>query len=98
MNDRHADTQSKPTLFAAEPQLFVTDIEASCEFYRKKLGVSVAFIYGEPPVYGQVFREGARLNLRYLSEPAINPELRDREHLNCGLACGSPPGKFRALP
>jgi catechol 2,3-dioxygenase-like lactoylglutathione lyase family enzyme len=81
MNDPHTETQSKPTLLAAEPQLFVADVEASCEFYTKKLGFTVAFIYGEPPFYGQVFRDGARLNLRYLDEPAIRPELQDREHL-----------------
>ena len=28
------------------------------------MGFSVAFLYGEPPFYGQVFRDGARLNLR----------------------------------
>jgi catechol 2,3-dioxygenase-like lactoylglutathione lyase family enzyme len=88
MNDIHAETLSKPTLLAAEPQLFVADIGASCEFYTKKLGFTVAFTYGEPPFYGQVFRDGARLNLRWLPEPrlaevrhAINPELRDREDL-----------------
>jgi catechol 2,3-dioxygenase-like lactoylglutathione lyase family enzyme len=81
MNDIRAETSSKATLLAAEPQLFVADVEASCEFYAKKLGFKVAFVYGEPPFYGQVFRNGARLNLRCLPEPAINPELRDREHL-----------------
>jgi len=81
MNDVLAQTLSKPILLAAEPQLFVTDVGASCEFYTKKLGFTVAFIYGEPPFYGQVFRDGARLNIRHLDEPAINPELRDREHL-----------------
>jgi catechol 2,3-dioxygenase-like lactoylglutathione lyase family enzyme len=81
MKDKHAETLIKPTLLAAEPQLFVADIGASCEFYTKKLGFAVAFIYGEPPFYAQVFRDGARLNLGCLPEPAINPELRDREHL-----------------
>jgi len=81
MSDIHAETLSKPILLAAEPQLFVADIGTSCEFYTKKLGFTVAFIYGKPPFYGQVFRDGARLNLRCLPEPAINPELRDREHL-----------------
>jgi catechol 2,3-dioxygenase-like lactoylglutathione lyase family enzyme len=81
MNDPHTETRSKPTLLAAEPQLFVADIGASCEFYTKKLGFTVAFTYGEPPFNGQVFRDGARLNLRHLDEPAIRPELQDREHL-----------------
>jgi len=76
MEDIHGETVSKPTLLAAEPQLFVADIGASCEFYTEKLGFSVAFTYGDPPFYGQVFRDGARLNLRQLDEPAIRPELR----------------------
>jgi catechol 2,3-dioxygenase-like lactoylglutathione lyase family enzyme len=76
MKDVHVETLSKPTLLAAEPQLFVSDIGASCEFYTKKLGFKVAFTYGEPPFYGQVFRDGASLNLRHLDEPAIRPELR----------------------
>ena len=59
MTKQQAETLSKPTLLAAEPQLFVADNAASCEFYRSKLGFSVAFTYGEPPFYGQVFRDGA---------------------------------------
>jgi len=62
MTDTQVQTLSKPVLLAAEPQLFVTDIAASCEFYTRKLGFSVAFSYGKPPFYGQVFRDGARLN------------------------------------
>jgi len=81
MNGISAETLPKQSLLAAEPQLFVADVETSCEFYTQKLGFTVAFIYGEPPFFGQVFRDGARLNLRALPEPAINPELRDREHL-----------------
>jgi catechol 2,3-dioxygenase-like lactoylglutathione lyase family enzyme len=81
MSDVHAEIPSKPILLAAEPQLFVADIEASCDFYTEKLGFTVAFIYGEPPFYGQVFRDGARLNFRHLDEPAFRPELQDKEHL-----------------
>jgi len=81
MNDVRAEARSKATLLAAEPKLFVSDIGASCEFYTKKLGFAVAFTYGEPPFYGQVFRDGARLNLRHLDEPAIRPELQEKEHL-----------------
>lgn len=81
MSDSHAKPLSKPTLLAAEPQLFVSDVENSCEFYTKKLGFAIAFTYGEPAFYGQVFRDGARLNLRHLDEPAIRPELQEKEHL-----------------
>jgi catechol 2,3-dioxygenase-like lactoylglutathione lyase family enzyme len=76
MKDAHAEALSKSTLLAAEPQLFVADIKASCEFYTQKLGFQIAFTYGDPPFYGQVFRDGARLNLRHLDEPAFRPELR----------------------
>jgi len=81
MAHTQAQTPSKPVLLAAEPQLFVADIVASCEFYTKKLGFSVAFSYGEPPFYGQVFRDGARLNLRCLDKPGLDPEIRDSEQL-----------------
>jgi uncharacterized glyoxalase superfamily protein PhnB len=79
MND--APILAQPTLLAAEPQLFVANVSAACAFYVHKLGFSVAFVYGDPPFYGQVRRGGARLNLRFLPEPAINPELQAREHL-----------------
>jgi catechol 2,3-dioxygenase-like lactoylglutathione lyase family enzyme len=81
MNNTQAESLSKPTLLAAEPQLFVADIAASTEFYSTKLGFAVAFTYGEPPFYRQVFRDGARLNLRCLPTPIIDPLLRDSEHL-----------------
>ena len=75
MTRAQAQTLSKPVLLAAEPKLFVADIVASCEFYTKKLRFSVAFSYGERPFYGQVFRDGARLNLRCLDKPG--PQSRD---------------------
>lgn len=81
MPDAHAPTLGKPTLSAAEPQLIVSDMAASSEFYTTKLGFTAAFSYGEPPFYIQVFRDGARLNLRHLDVPAFDPALRDREHI-----------------
>ncbi|MGA7108287.1 MAG: VOC family protein [Terracidiphilus sp.] len=81
MSEIHNETPSRPILLAAEPQLFVSDVGVSCEFFTKMLGFTVAFTYGDPPFYGQVIRDCARLNLRHLDEPAIDPELREREHL-----------------
>lgn len=81
MTDTQAETLSKPALLAAEPQLFVADIAISTEFYVNKLSFAVAFTYGDPPFYGQVFRDGARLNLRCLPTSVIDPQLRDSEHL-----------------
>ncbi len=34
---------SKATIVGAEPQLFVTDVKRSCEFFREKLGFSLVF-------------------------------------------------------
>ncbi len=68
-------------LTTAEPQLFVADIPASCAFFTEKLGFTIVFTYGEPAYYGQVKRDGARLNLRRVDAPVIDPALRDREVL-----------------
>lgn len=68
-------------LIAAEPQLYVRDIAASVAFYSGTLGFSVAFTYGDPAFYGQVFRDGARLNLRQVDDPVIDPVRQDRDQL-----------------
>jgi catechol 2,3-dioxygenase-like lactoylglutathione lyase family enzyme len=74
-------TPATPVLVAAEPQLFVADIKASCDFFAQRLGFAIVFVYGEPPFYAQVKRDGARLNLRCVDAPVIDPALRDRESL-----------------
>jgi uncharacterized glyoxalase superfamily protein PhnB len=72
---------SKATIVCAEPQLLVTDIKSSCEFFRQKLGFSLVFTYGDPPFYAQMRRDAARLNLRCVAQPAIDATVRDREEL-----------------
>jgi uncharacterized glyoxalase superfamily protein PhnB len=82
--DRAAQAESSPskaTIVGAEPQLLVTDIERSCEFFREKLGFSMVFSYGKPPYYAQVGRDAARLNLRCVERPTIESMVRDREEL-----------------
>ncbi len=74
-------TETKPTITATAAQLFVADIKASCDFFAEKLGFSIAFVYGEPPFYAQVKRDGGLLNLRHMDRPVIDPALRDRESL-----------------
>jgi catechol 2,3-dioxygenase-like lactoylglutathione lyase family enzyme len=73
------NTVRKPMIIAAEPQLFVTDMEASRRFYCEKLGFDIAFTYGEPPFYAQVFRDGGRLNLRKVQAPVFDSGFRARE-------------------
>ena len=71
----------KAALVTAEPQLFTTDIAAAIDFYVQKLGFAVAFSFGEPAFYGQVVRDGARLNLRHVDALPMDPARRDHEGL-----------------
>jgi len=79
MPNRADATSSKVVIVNAAPELFVADIKASCDFFTEKLGFSVVFVYGEPPFYAQVKRDGAKLNLRCVDRPVMDPERRDRE-------------------
>jgi catechol 2,3-dioxygenase-like lactoylglutathione lyase family enzyme len=69
-----------PKLSAVEPELFVADIKASCEWFTK-LGFKTVFTYGEPPFYAQVKRDAAALNLRLVCEPVYIRDIREREEL-----------------
>ncbi|MFZ0037687.1 MAG: VOC family protein [Candidatus Acidiferrales bacterium] len=78
---RAKSSPSKAKIAGAEPQLLVTDIKRSCEFFQKKLGFSLVFTYGSPPYYAQVGRDAARINLRCVDAPVIESAVRDREEL-----------------
>ena len=81
MTPQTTTTPNYPVLSSAEAQLYVADVEASCAFFTSKLGFAVAFVYGDPPFYGQVHRDNARLNLRMVGEPVFVGDIREREHL-----------------
>jgi catechol 2,3-dioxygenase-like lactoylglutathione lyase family enzyme len=81
MTDTTHAIAAKPELTQVEAQLFVADIKASCAFFTSKLGFEVVFTYGEPPFYGQVKRDNARLNLRLVCEPVFVGDIREREQL-----------------
>ena len=70
-----------PVISAIEAQLFVADFDASLAFFTQKLGFEKVFAYGAPPFYGQIRREGARINLRVVCEPVFVAGIREREHL-----------------
>jgi catechol 2,3-dioxygenase-like lactoylglutathione lyase family enzyme len=65
---------NEPQLLGAHPQLFVSDVEASCRFFVAKLGFTVWFKYGRPAFYALVQRDSACLNLRYVHVPVLNRE------------------------
>ncbi|MEM7440894.1 MAG: VOC family protein [Pseudomonadota bacterium] len=67
------------TILSAEPQLFVSDIQATSKFYVGKLGFTVVFSYGEPAFYAQIGRGAARLNLRKVEGPVFAEGFRSRE-------------------
>jgi catechol 2,3-dioxygenase-like lactoylglutathione lyase family enzyme len=52
--------------------VFVTDMPRALDFYTQSLGFTVGFVYGDPPFYAQVVRDGAMLNLRHVDRPAID--------------------------
>ena len=81
MTDGPRHTTPRPILSSIEAQLFVANIKSSCDFYANNLGFAVKFIYGDPPYYGQVIRDSARLALRLVFEPVFAGDVREREHL-----------------
>ena len=70
-----------PVLTSTAAQLFVADITAACDFYTLKLGFTVDFVYGDPPFYGQVSRDHAKLALRLVCETVFAGDVREREQL-----------------
>jgi catechol 2,3-dioxygenase-like lactoylglutathione lyase family enzyme len=87
MQDPSAQTATRPVITAVAAELFVSDIQRSCDFFTRKLGFTVVYVYGEPPFYGQVKRDAARLNLKHMDRPVIDPQLRDREQLLSADMC-----------
>lgn len=67
------------TIIAAEPQLFVSDMEAAIAFYAEKLGFRLVFASGEPAFYAQITRDGAKLNLRRVAGPVFAKDFRAQE-------------------
>jgi catechol 2,3-dioxygenase-like lactoylglutathione lyase family enzyme len=74
-------THSQPILTSVAAHLYVRDIQASIDFFTTKLGFATDFVYGDPPFYGQVSRDNARLALRSMDEPVFVEDIREREEL-----------------
>lgn len=97
MPHQAGDPVPRPILSSTEAQLFVADIKTSCDFYCDKLGFTIAFVYGDPPYYGQVTRDHARLNLRVVGELVFAGDIREREHLLSASLTVSTPGEIKQL-
>ncbi len=72
-------TANRSFVLSAEPQIFVTDLDVALRFYVDLLKFQVAFSYGQPAFYAQVFRDNGRLNLRQVEGPVFNEALRTNE-------------------
>jgi catechol 2,3-dioxygenase-like lactoylglutathione lyase family enzyme len=70
-----------PVIQAAIPVIFVASVPRTAEFFRDGLGFCVDFLHGHPPFYGGVSRDGVSVHLRFVHEPVICEELREKEGL-----------------
>jgi len=81
---------SQPILTSVAAHLYVRDIKASTDFFTTKLGFTIDFVYGDPPFYGQVSRDNARLALRWMDESFFAEDIREREDLlSASITVGS---------
>ena len=81
MTEEARQTVPRPILTSIAAQLFIADIQASCNFFTDKLGFTVDFVYGDPPFYAQATRDSAHLSLRHVDEPVFAGDIREREGL-----------------
>jgi uncharacterized glyoxalase superfamily protein PhnB len=71
------DIVGKKRLHAAYPMVFVTDVAQAAEYYKTKLAFKVDYLYGEPPFYGMVTRDGASLHLRHVDRHPLDRTEKD---------------------
>jgi len=71
------NTATEQKLYGIAPYLIVDDIFQSAEFYRDKLGFDFNRIWGEPPQFVIVHRDGVHIMLKGLRSPSnIRPNNR----------------------
>lgn len=71
----------RATLKAAIPVIFVASVARSADFFRDQLGFVIDFLHGNPAFYAGVSRDGIVLHLRFVHEPVLTEELREKEGL-----------------
>jgi uncharacterized glyoxalase superfamily protein PhnB len=67
------------------PQFFTTDIPATLDYYRDKLGFACLGTWQDPPVYAIVARDGQRIHFRLAEPPTPNAEKYPDELLDAYL-------------
>lgn len=53
---------NKPKLIGIAPQLVVTDVKKTTEYYKTILGFTILGLVGDPPVYAMVERDGFQVH------------------------------------
>ena len=97
MQEKAERTTARAVVTCAYPQLFVADIKASCDFYIQKLGFKVTILYGEPPFYAHVARDGATLIFHCVDRPVIDAAYREREELLSAECCVNTAEEIKSL-
>ena len=86
-----SNADEKLRLHVAYPMIFVTDITKATDYYKSKLGFKVDFLYGEPPFYGMMTRDGAGLHFRHVDK---HPLIHSEEDL---LAAAIPVSEIKSI-
>jgi catechol 2,3-dioxygenase-like lactoylglutathione lyase family enzyme len=73
-----------PRLRIAYPQLFVADVQRAADHY-KSLGFTIEYLYGAPPFYGLIARDGVGLNLRWVVPPPFAALRGDERVLSANI-------------
>lgn len=81
MSNETKGVSNRLVFTGSEAVLYVADFAASITFFTEKLGFVIDFTYGEPPFYGVVERDAARLCLRLVYEPVFVGDIRRRQEL-----------------
>src|SRR5436190_8412755 len=78
--DKPTPHETRPRLRIAYPQLLVADVQRAADYYQT-LGFTIEYLYGAPPFYGLVARDGVGLNLRFIHTPPIDRAVREGERV-----------------
>jgi catechol 2,3-dioxygenase-like lactoylglutathione lyase family enzyme len=76
-----ARAEGELSLTGAIPLVFVSNVQASADFFGEKLGFDIDFLHGNPPFYGAVSRDNALLHLRFVHEPPFVSGIVEKEQL-----------------
>jgi uncharacterized glyoxalase superfamily protein PhnB len=67
------------------PVFFTTDLPGTLAYYRDKLGFACTGMYGDPPFYAIVARDGHAVHFRSVDATAVHPEKYAEELLDAYL-------------